>query len=195
MKKILIALAACLALPIGWLNAQTTAAAGPILIQNFSDIDPKDSKNDGTFQDTNGSKIALSVKGKAPKTYLVIDYTLAQGGYCGLWCRAGGKDWNGVDLTKVKAINVSIYCKSPVVLGLALKDKTNNQYVAQTPSTKGGGWETVSVPMDSFKLDPYYTPPDAKKGAPTDFSKVTTFNIQPQSVGTFSVAVNNVSAQ
>lgn len=171
------------------------AAAGPVVIQNFSDIDPKDGKNLGTFQDSTGSKIAVEMKGKGAKAYLAINYTLVQGGYCGLWCRAGGKDWNGADLSAAKTIRVSIFCKNSVVLGLALKDKNNNQYVAKTPATKGGSWETVSVPLDSFQLDPYYTPPDAVKGAPKDFSVVKTFNIQPQSVGTFSVGVNNITAQ
>jgi hypothetical protein len=197
MKKFLSVLAVCLTLPAGWAFGQVPApgSAGPVVVQNFADLNPADGKNAGTFQDTNGSKITVAVQGTAPKKYLVVNYTLAQGGYCGLWCRAGGADWAGVNLSTAKNITLGIFCKSPVVLGLALKDKNKNQYVAQTPSTKGGGWETVTVPMDSFKLDPYYTPPDAIKGAPKDFSAVTTFNIQPQSVGTFSVAVNNVAAQ
>lgn len=195
MKKMICAMAICLALPLGWVGVRAIAAAGPVVIQNFSDIDPKDGKNIGTYQDSNGSKIALETKGKAPNSYLAINYTLAQGGYCGLWCRAGGKDWAGVDLSGAKAVRLSVFCKSSVVLGLSLKDKNNNQYVAKTPATKGGSWETVTVPLDSFQLDPYYTPPDAVKGAPKDFSKVTTFGIQPQTNGTFSVGVNNVVAQ
>ena len=195
MKKLIIAMAVVLALPLGWRGVQAVAAAGPVVIQNFSDIDPKDGKNLGTFQDTNGSKIAVETKGKAPNTYLAINYTLAQGGYCGLWCRAGGKDWAGVDLSGAKTLRVSVFCKSSVILGLALKDKNNNQYVAKTPATKGGAWETVTIPLDSFQLDPYYTPPDAVKGAPKDFSAVKTFNIQPQSTGSFSVGVNNIAAQ
>jgi hypothetical protein len=198
MKKYLCALAVFLALPVGWAFGQTpapAAAAGTVTIQNFTDIVPNDGKNNGTFQDTNGSKITLEVKGKAPKTFLVLNYTMVQGGYCGLWCRAGGSDWNGVNLSTAKAISVAVFGKDSVVLGLALKDKNNNQYVAQLPSTKGGKWETVSVPMASFNLDPYYTPPDAIKGAPKDFSLVKTFNIQPQTVGTVNVAVNNIVAQ
>ncbi len=196
MRKLLSVLAVGLALLAGWVYSPTAArAAGAVVVQNFADLDPTDGKNAGTFQDTNGSKIAIAVKGTAPKNYLVINYTLAQGGYCGLWCRAGGKDWAGVNLATAKTLTLTIYCKVPVVLGLALKDKNKNQYVAETPSTKGGSWETVSVSLDSFNLDPYYTPPDAIKGAPKDFSAISTFNIQPKSVGTFSVAVNNIVAQ
>lgn len=194
MKNLKNAFAACLALLIGW-GVAGSAAAGTVVIQNFSDINPKDAKNMGAYQDTNGSKIALDVKGKGTGMYLEMTYTLVQGGYCGLWCRAGGKDWSGVNIASAKAISLSIYCKSPMVLSISLKDKNNNQYVAKTPSTKGGSWETVSIPLDSFQLDPYYTPPGAVKGAPKDFSAVTTFGIQPQPAGTFNVGVRNIVAQ
>ena len=177
--------------------AASAAASGPglaqpILIQNFSSLPAKDY---GTFQDTTGSKFKVEIKGQDSKKFLVMDYTLVQGGYCGLWCRAGGSDWQGVSIGAAKSIILSVFCKESVVMELALKDKNNNQYVAQTPATKGGSWEVVTVPLDSFNLDPYYTPPDAVKGAPKDFSMVKTFNIQPQTVGTFSVAVNNVAAK
>ena len=112
-----------------------------------------------------------------------------------MWARAGGSDWNGVNLKDKKVLSLTIYCKEPVSLGLAIKDATNNQYVLDTPMTKGGKWETVVVNLSDFKLDPYYTPPDAKKGAPEDLSKVSGFNIQAKTVGKFTVAVDNVVAK
>jgi hypothetical protein len=157
-----------------------------------------DPKNGGTFQDTMGSTFTFTAKdnpNKKGQQYLAITYELKQGGYCGMWCRAGGADWKGANLTGLKNISLMIYCKDPVVLGLALKDNNNNQYVADTPMTSGGKWETVTVAISDFKLDPYYTPPDAKKGAPQDFSKVATFNIQPKTVGKFTVAVDNMVAK
>ena len=157
-----------------------------------------DSKSAGTFQDSQGSSFAFVSKDNPSKKgskYLSITYELKQGGYCGMWCRAGGSDWNGANLAGAKTLSLTIYSKDPVVLGIALKDKNNNQYVADTPMSKGGKWETVSIPMDSFHLDPYYTPPDAIKGAPKDFSKVSTFNIQPKTVGKFTVGVSAVVGQ
>ena len=77
----------------------------------------------------------------------------------------------------------------------ALNDNNNNQYVADSPLTKGGGWETISVSLSSFELDPYYTPLEAIKGAPRDFSKVLTFQIQPKSVGNFTFMVESVIAK
>ncbi len=173
--------------------ASTAASSGPgVAILDFAGLD---SKAAGTFQDSMGSTFVFAVKdnpNKKGKQYLTINFDMKQGGYCGMWCRAGGTDWKGADLSSSKTVNVTLYSKEPVVLGLALKDKGNNQYVAETPATKGGKWETVAVPLDSFKLDPYYTPPDAVKGAPKDFSKVSTFNIQPKTVGKMTIAVESV---
>ncbi len=163
-------------------------------------LDPStiDAKSAGSFQDSQGSSFSFASKdnpSKKGKKYLTLTYELKNGGYCGMWCRAGGADWSGANLASAKTLNITLYSKEPVVLGIALKDKGNNQYVAEAPSTKGGKWETVSIPMDSFKLDPYYTPPDAVKGAPKDFSKVGTFNIQPKTPGKFTVAVESVVAK
>ncbi len=152
-----------------------------------------DAKSAGTFQDSQGSSFTFTAASGGK--YLSITYELKQGGYCGMWCRAGGSDWSGANLASAKILNIQVYSKAAVVLGIALKDKNNNQYVADSPSTKGSGWETVSIPMSSFILDPYYTPPDAVKGAPKDFSKVATFNIQPKTVGKFTIAVSKVAAQ
>jgi hypothetical protein len=154
-----------------------------------------DGKSAGTFQDSQGSSWTFVTKdnpSKPGKKYLSITYEMKQGGYCGMWCRAGGSDWSGADLSKCKTLSLLIYCKDPVILEIALKDKNNNQYVANTPSTKGGKWETVVIPLDSFHLDPYYTPPDAVKGAPKDFSKISTFNIQSSSAGKFALGVDSV---
>ncbi|HEY5039514.1 MAG TPA: carbohydrate binding domain-containing protein, partial [bacterium] len=121
--------------------AAASAPAGPgAAILDCTGI-ANDGKNAGTFQDSKGSSFTFAIKdnpSKKGKQYLTITYDLQQGGYCGMWCRAGGSDWKGADLSSAKMIYVTIYSKTPVILGLALKDKGNNQYVASTPATKGG---------------------------------------------------------
>src|ERR1035438_6046573 len=137
--------------------ASSSASVGPGV--QVLDCSVLDTKSAGTFQDSQGSTFTFTTKdntNKPGQKYLAINYELKQGGYCGMWCRAGGTDWKGVNLASAKTLNLMIYSKEAVVLGLALKDATNNQYVAETPMTKGGKWETVSVSLSDFKLDPYY---------------------------------------
>lgn len=177
-------------------STSAAASSGPgVQVLDASTIDAKSA---GTYQDNQGSSISFLSKdnpSKKGKKYLAITYELKQGGYCGMWCRAGGADWSGADISAAKTISILVYSKAPVVVGLALLDKNKNQYVADAPSTKGGSWETVTIPMASFQLDPYYTPDGAIKGAPKDFSKVTTFNIVPKTVGKGTVAIDSVVAK
>jgi hypothetical protein len=176
--------------------AAVSVPSGPgVQVLDFGSLDAKSA---GTFQDSQGSSFTFATKdnpSKKGQKYLTITYELKQGGYCGMWCRAGGNDWKGVSLGAAKTLSLMIYGKDPVSLGIALKDKNNNQYVTDLPATKGGKWETVVVNLSDFKLDPYYTPPDAKKGAPMDFSTVSNFNIQPKTAGKGTVAIDNVVAK
>jgi hypothetical protein len=173
--------------------AASSGTAVPILI-----YDQLDAKAAGGFQDTTGSAFKFEVKdnpNKAGGKYMIINYTLVKGGWSGMWCRAGGIEWDGANLSGAKDVVIKVFSKKPIVIGLALKDKNKNQYVAETPLLKGGKWEAVSVPLSAFILDPYYTPPDATKGAPKDFSSVGTFNIQPKSEGTYTFAVDTFVAK
>jgi hypothetical protein len=173
--------------------AQPIVATGaPLVIQDFSTDDPKAG---GTFADSNGSSFAYSVKtnsNKAGAKFLVINFNEVQGGYCGMFYHTGNT-WDGQDWTGGKAISLMVYSKVPVAMGFAFKDKNNNQYTADAPSTKGTGWETVQIPMSSFKLDPYYTPPDGVKGAPLDLSGVKSFNLQPKTAVKATIAVDKLA--
>jgi hypothetical protein len=112
-----------------------------------------------------------------------------------MWCRAGGPDWAGVNLSSAQNLNLFVCSNESMVLQIILKDKNNNPYLADTLATKGGQWENMTIPLDSFELQPYYKPPDAVKNAPKDFSKVAIFNIQPKTVGKFSFAIDHITAQ
>jgi hypothetical protein len=172
--------------------AQPIVATGaPLVIQDFSTDDPKAG---GTFADSNGSTFSYAVKSnsnKAGAKFLVINFNEVQGGYCGMFYHTGN-NWDGQDWTGGKAISLMVYSKVPVSIGFAFKDKNNNQYTADGPSTKGTGWETVQIPMASFKLDPYYTAPDGVKGAPLDLSGVKSFNLQPKTAVKATIAVDKL---
>jgi len=179
-------------------SASTTAVVQPIVasgpglvIQDFSTDDPKAG---GTFADSNGSTFAYAVipnSNKPGAKFLKINFNEVQGGYCGMFYHTGN-DWNGQDWTGGKAVSFLIYSKVPVVMGFAFKDKNNNQYTADGPSTKGSGWETIQIPMAAFKLDPYYTSPDGVKGAPLDLTAVKGFNLQPKTAVKATIAVDKL---
>jgi hypothetical protein len=174
-------------------SSSSSASGGAVVVQDFSSFDDK---SGGTFQDSKGSSFTFKTKDNTNKPgskFLVVSYNLASGGYCGMWCMAG--NGTGLDLSAAKTFNLLVYTKAPIAISLALKDKNNNQYAAVTPVTKGGVWETLSVPMSSFTLDPNYAPPDAIKGAPMDFSKVPSFNLQAKTEGQFGFAVASVIAK
>ncbi len=172
------------------------AATGEkVVVQDFNTA--LESGMIGAYQDSQGSTLVYGQKA-APKAKkgdqaLEVSYDLKAGGYCGLWCRAGDT-WDGVNLQGAQTLSFMIYSKAPVQVGVALKDKNNNQFVADAPASQGKGWETVTVPMSSFILDPYYTPSDAVKGAPMDLSQVKTFNLAPKTVGKFVVLIDNIVA-
>jgi hypothetical protein len=161
------------------------------VIQDFSTDDPKAG---GTFADSTGSTFSYTVKANSNKPgakFLVIAFNEVQGGYCGMFYHTGN-NWDGQDWSAGQAVQMTVYSKVPVVIGFALKDKNNNQYTADAPSTKGTGWETIQIPMSAFKLDPYYTSPDGVKGAPLDLSSVKSFNLQPKTAVKATIAVDNL---
>src|ERR1039458_9820208 len=127
MKKILGLFAAGLCFCLLPALSRADSGEGAVVLQDFSSAV---TGIGGVFQDSQGSSFAYTLKNnptKKGRKYLSVNYELKQGGYCGMWYRAGS-DWDGVDLSKAAAIRVPVYSKSPVVLGLALKDKNNNQY-------------------------------------------------------------------
>ena len=176
--------------------AAAPAATGPglsklIYIQDFADFDMKSA---GTFQDSQGSTIEFGLKDKKGGKMLTVSYSL-KGDYCGMWVRAGGNDWAGVNAPGANTLFIRIYCKSAMEISVSLTDKNGGQYttIDKIPSTAGGKWETVAIPLSSFKLDPYYQPPTAVKGAPMDFSLIKQFNLQPKTKGTkITFAVDSV---
>jgi len=192
--------------PVVWIegkvDAPAAAAAAPavkatgakVIMQDFSKTE---SGICGTYADTNGSSIAYEYKDAKKKDnaadkMLSIKYKLVGGGWCGIWYRAGD-GWDGVDCSNAAGIELTVYTPKSMVIQIALKDKTNNQYIGDAPATKGGSWEKVVIPMTAFTKDPYYTPPEAIKGAPADFSQVKTFNIVPKTEGEATFAIDTIT--
>jgi hypothetical protein len=109
-------------------------------------------------------------------------YDLKPFGWCGAWMRAGDY-WGGQDWSGAKKLVMKIYSEDPIILQFGFNDPNQNAYVANFPSTRGTGWETISIPFSLIQLNPYYQPEDAQKGASLDLSHIETINLAPQSQG------------
>ena len=54
---------------------------------------------------------------------------------------------------------------------MSFLDRNRVAYTAWT-DLKGGVWQLVRIPLDEFRANPFFQPPDAKTGAPIDVSEV-----------------------
>lgn len=169
--------------------ASSKNASGKLTVQDF---DKEESGVFGTYRDEQGSSIQAVYKENSKKKgdgVLMVQYELKTGGWCGIWHRAGNT-WDGQNWSGAQAVEVGIYSKTPVQIGMAFQDANNVQYTSDGATTKGGKWEILRIPLSSFQKDPYYQPPEAKKDAPQDLSLVKTFNIAPKTPGKGSFAVD-----
>ena len=176
--------------PSGKAPGPTDSKLG-ILALDFTNTDANVGSPMADSQGSSCKYILVDNPAKPGSKYMKVDYNLVAGGWCGLYYRVG-TTWDGEDWSKLSTIKMLVYSKTPITLTVCLKDKNNNQYRVNAPSTEGNGWEKVEVPLDSFALDPYYTPPDAIKGAPRDFSAVKQMQLQPQTGGKNTFAVDDV---
>jgi hypothetical protein len=169
--------------------------AGTLVMQDFETLE---ASAYGPFVDEKvGSKISVSLKeeaGKKGNKVAVLDYDLKPAGWCGAWMRAGD-DWTGQDWNGAKSVELRVYSKEPLQLELAFNDANQNAYLSTGGATTGKGWETLKVPFSSFVLNPYYQPPQAKKGAALDLSHVETFNVAPKTEGKHSFQVDDILLQ
>ena len=176
MKKFLFLAAALLLIA-------PAAFAG--MVEDWTGVTP--GTNTGTYADNTGSKIDFAVdQGPNGGKVLKITFTLVQGGYCGIWHNFAA------DMSKAGQLKFSAKCAVPGPIQVSLKDAFNVQYIAQAQVTKD--WSEVSIPLNSFRKDPYYTPPEAVLGHPMDLSKTSGMNFAPQMVGGGVLMISAVEA-
>jgi len=156
------------------------------VVEDWTGVTP--GTNTGTYADNTGSKIDFTVDQgpKGGQKALMITFTLAQGGYCGIWHNFMA------DMSKAGQLKFSAKCTIPGPIQVALMDANKVQYIAQAQVTKD--WSDISIPLNSFRKDPYYTPPGAVLGHPMDLSKTSGMNFAPQMVGTGTLFISPVEA-
>jgi len=161
---------------------------GKLVVQDYSMY------NGGTFQDDNGSTIAVDIaKDESSKNGFVANfsYDLTDEGWCGAWAECGhlgqGQDWQGS-----KTIELRVFSEEAIDIEMSFNDKNQNSYVAPT-NTTGIGWETIYVNVGSFELNEYYQPENAVAGAALDLSLIKSFNLSPKTTGKHSFKVDLVA--
>lgn len=89
-------------------------------------------------------------------------------------CTAEHRDWTGG-----RAIAFQIRPDHALRLSVSFFDRNSVVYTAWT-QLKGGEWQTVRIPFDSIRPNPYFQLPAAKTGAPIDVSDVKFIAFAPQ---------------
>lgn len=161
--------------------ASTPAKGTSVVLQDFGFDDPKIG---GAWKDDKGTKIDLSYKPAKKKENaddkaLVVHYNLIQGGWCGFWYRAGDDpSWTGVDCSNGKAIVMKVYTSKPAEIGISLEDGSKLKFEGGTPTSVGGKWETLTIPMTNL---------------PKDFGVVKTFNTFMKTPGDITLSIDQIA--
>lgn len=90
-----------------------------------------------------------------------------------VWCDAQHRDW-----TLGRAISCRVNPDHPVRLSLSFLDRNGVAYTSWS-DLEGGVWQTVRIPFDQIRPNPYFQPPGADSDAPIDVSDVAEFGFAP----------------
>jgi hypothetical protein len=101
-----------------------------------------------------------------------------------VWCDAENVDW-----TRGRAISFQVRSEHDLRLSVSFLDRNGVAYTSWT-DLLGETWQTVRIPFDEIRPNPYFQPPGAKKGAPIDVSEVRHigFSPQDQNAGRFAIS-------
>ena len=99
---------------------------------------------------------------------LVVEYRAPTNDPAGrdVQCAAQNQDWSSG-----RAISFQIKPAHPLRLSVSFLDRNRVAYTTWT-ELKGGVWQSVRIPFDEMRPNPYFQPPDAKTGSPIDVSDV-----------------------
>ncbi len=187
--------------PVSSIKGKVEASTGiapagkTLVVQDFTMLEKS---SYGTFaDDKKGTFAKLAVKNDPDadgKKVLGYNYSFKVGGWCGGWFRAGDS-WDGQDWTGAKQVVIKVKSDEPIALQFGFNDANQNAYFGAVPSTRGSGWETVTLDFKDIVLNPYYQPTDAKKGAKQDLSRIETFNLAPITPGSHGFEVGEITIE
>ena len=116
---------------------------------------------------------------------LFVDYPAASDDPASrdVWCDSETRDW-----TLGRAIAFQIKPEQALRLSVSFFDRNGVAYTTWT-ELEGAKWQTVRMPLDQIRPNPYFQPPGADAGAPMDVSEVERIGFAPQSAAAGRLAV------
>ena len=110
------------------------------------------------------------------ESVLFVDYPMPTGDPAGrdVRCDAETLDWSGG-----RAIAFQIKPSHALRLSVSFLDRNNVVYTTWA-DLKGDVWQPVRIMLDAIRPNPYFQPPNAKRGSPLDVSDVKFIAFSPQ---------------
>ena len=107
---------------------------------------------------------------------LVVDYPAPTGDPAGrdVQCAAVNQDW-----TAGRAIAFQVRPDHATRMSFSFMDRNRVAYTTWI-DLKPGVWQSIRIPFDAMRPNPFFQPPDAKRGAPIDVSDVKAIAFAPQ---------------
>ena len=91
-----------------------------------------------------------------------------------VWCDVEQTDW-----TSGRAIVFQVRPEHATRLSVSFMDRNRVAYTHWV-DLQSGAWQTVRIPLDQIRPNPYFQPPGANTGAPIDVSEVARLGFAPQ---------------
>lgn len=134
----------------------------------------------GSFADNRaGKKTQISYEKTVDEKQgevLKIKYILDSDSWCGVYRHSVNQNWFGI-----KTLDITIRGTEDAVVRVSFLDANKVSYVNDVTITSD--WNKYSLPIDDFKKNPYYQPPDAKVDKPMNIKTVRQIQFEPQTSG------------
>lgn len=127
-----------------------------------------------------------SAGGREP--VLLIDYPARSSDPAGrdVYFDAAHRDW-----TTASAIQLRVKSSHATRVSVSFLDRNHVAYTAWI-EISSPAWQSIRIPFSAIRPNPYFQPPDAKRGAPLDVSDVGGFGLAPQDSVSGQIAVSRI---
>ena len=107
---------------------------------------------------------------------LIVDYPARTSDPAGrdVQCAAVNQNW-----TAGRAISFQVKPDLATRMSFSFMDRNRVAYTAWV-DLQPGAWQSIRIPFDALRPNPFFQPPDAKRGAPIDVSDVKAIAFAPQ---------------